>query len=95
MDIRLETNTPVECDTDRDSPGADSILDITHEVCPMTYVRTRLSLDRLVSGQVLLVILRGDEPRRNVVRTALSQGHMLLGEESGAGDITRIMIRRA
>ncbi len=48
----------------------DAIVDITDEVCPMTFVRTRLALDRLKPGQTLLVSLRGTEPLRNVPRTA-------------------------
>ena len=43
---------------------ADRTLDITKDLCPMTFVRTRLALDRLAPGQKLLVLLRGDEPRR-------------------------------
>ena len=50
-------------------------LDITHELCPMTFVRTRLALDKLAPGQLLLVKLKGEEPLRNVPRTATEQGH--------------------
>ena len=46
----------------------------------MTFVRTRLMLDRLAEGETLLVCLRGDEPRGNVPRTAVEQGHVLLGQ---------------
>ena len=55
------------------SPVAE--IDITRDVCPMTFVRTRLALDRLSSGDVLLVRLSGEEPLRNVPRTAAEQGH--------------------
>ena len=48
----------------------DRELDITAELCPMTFVRTRLALDRMRPGQVLLVRLRGKEPLENVPRTA-------------------------
>jgi len=60
----------------------------------MTFVRTRLALDRLSPGQTLLVILRGEEPRRNVPRTAEAQGHAVLMLESGADGITRLLLRR-
>ena len=74
---------------------ADRTLDITGLVCPMTFVRTRLALDCMGSGQTLLVLLRGDEPRRNVPATATAQGHQVLAQEDGADGVTRIWLRRA
>ncbi|WP_137179968.1 sulfurtransferase TusA family protein [Roseomonas sp. AR75] len=56
----------------------DALLDITAETCPMTFVRTRLALDRMQPGQVLRVRLKGEEPLRNVPRTATEQGHAVL-----------------
>jgi len=49
---------------------ADRTLDITRDLCPMTFVRTRLALDRMAPGETLLVVLKGEEPRRNVPRSA-------------------------
>ena len=45
--------------------AADRTLDITRDLCPMTFVRTRLALDRMTAGQTLLVLLKGEEPRQN------------------------------
>jgi TusA-related sulfurtransferase len=73
--------------------SADQVLDITGEFCPMTFVRTRLALDRLESGQTLLVVLKGEEPARNVPRTATEQGHAVLATET-EGEITRLLLRR-
>ncbi len=72
----------------------DLELDITGEICPMTYVRTRLALDRLRPGQVLAVMLRGDDPARNVPRSAERQGHEVLARETDAGGVTRVVLRR-
>jgi TusA-related sulfurtransferase len=77
-----------------DEPAADRTIDITAEVCPMTFVRTRLALDRLAPGQTLLVLLRGEEPRRNVPRTAIAQGHAVLASATDANGITRLLLRR-
>ncbi|WP_424135266.1 sulfurtransferase TusA family protein [Roseomonas chloroacetimidivorans] len=74
--------------------GETSRLDITRETCPMTFVRTRLALDRMAAGEVLLVLLRGEEPRRNVPRTAAEQGHAVLGMEEGPDGIIRLRIRK-
>ncbi|MBV9782502.1 MAG: sulfurtransferase TusA family protein [Acidisphaera sp.] len=75
--------------------SADRVLDITGELCPMTFVRTRLALDGLAPGQLLLVLLRGEEPRSNVPRTAAAQGHAIISEETDADGVTRLLLRRA
>lgn len=73
---------------------SDRTLDITNEVCPMTFVRTRLALDRMERGEILLVLLRGEEPRRNVPATATSQGHTVLAQETDTAGVTRVWLRR-
>ncbi len=73
---------------------ADLEIDVTSEICPMTYVRARLALDRLTSGQILGVTLRGEESARNVPETARVQGHAVL-EEAALGDgRVRVLIRK-
>jgi TusA-related sulfurtransferase len=80
--------------TDNQEIVPDAAIDITGDTCPMTFVRVRLALDRLAPGQVLEVNLKGDEPRRNVPRTAVEQGHELLAQLDRAGGITRLLLRR-
>ena len=75
-------------------PVADRELDITGDVCPMTFVRTRLALDRLAAGQILRVRLRGEEPLRNVPRAAVEQGHTVLAQDTGADGVTTLLLRR-
>lgn len=72
----------------------DGRLDITSETCPMTFVRVRLALDRLPPGALLEVVLKGEEPRRNVPRTAAEQGHAVLAQEDRDDGLTRLLIRR-
>jgi tRNA 2-thiouridine synthesizing protein A len=74
--------------------AADQELDITGEVCPMTFVRTRLALDRMAPGQLLLVRLRGEEPLRNVPRTAREQGHEVLSLDTDAAGVASLLLRR-
>ena len=73
---------------------ADREIDITRDVCPMTFVKTRIALDRLASGQTLLVRLRGEEPMRNVPRTATEQGHTVLEQREEADGTTLLLIRK-
>jgi TusA-related sulfurtransferase len=60
----------------------------------MTYIRTRLALDRLTSGQILLVRLRGADAERNVPHTALQQGHAILSETRAADGAMELALRR-
>lgn len=70
-------------------------LDITRDRCPMTFVRTRLALDRIAPGALLRVRLRGEEPRLNVPRTAAEQGHTVIGvTDAGDGDTFVVIQRR-
>ncbi len=72
----------------------DTRLDITRDYCPMTYVRVRLALDRMDGGKILFVTLRGDEPRRNVPRSASEQGHAVLAQVDDPDGISRLWIRK-
>jgi tRNA 2-thiouridine synthesizing protein A len=74
--------------------AADLELDITSETCPMTFVRTRLALERLAPGQTLLVRLKGAEPLRNVPATAESQGHAVLALTTGEDGVSHLLLRR-
>jgi len=73
---------------------ADHDIDITGEVCPMTFVRTKLRLERMQPGETLAVRLRGEEPLRNVPRAARDEGHAILSVEAD-GDAQIVIIRRA
>jgi tRNA 2-thiouridine synthesizing protein A len=73
---------------------ADHSLDITGEVCPMTFVRTKLRLERMRPGEVLSVRLRGEEPLRNVPKAAREEGHSILGIIPDGNDHI-VTIRRA
>ena len=72
---RMHSPTPPgEADPSR----SDQTIDITGEVCPMTFVRTKLRLERMRPGEVLRVRLRGEEPLRNVPKAARDEGHCIL-----------------
>ncbi len=77
------------------TPPPTVTLDITGEVCPMTFVRTRIALDRLPAGAVLEVLLTEGEPLANVPRSAAELGYRVdppRPHPSGSG-VWRIAIR--
>jgi TusA-related sulfurtransferase len=54
-------------------------LDVTGEVCPMTFVRTKLLIEKMSSGQTAVVCLNSGEPLANVPRSVRDHGHSVLG----------------
>ena len=68
-------------------------LDITKDHCPMTFVKVKLGLSRLASGDILEVLLKGDEPLHNVPKAAVEQGHTVLEITPGEGH-TLVVIRK-
>ncbi len=69
-------------------------LDITADICPITFVRTKLALERLQPGELLQVRLKGSEPLKNVPRSASEQGHKVLTVEPSDSGTHTIVIRR-
>ena len=77
----------------------DFYLDITAEVCPMTFVRTKLVVERMVSGQTVEIRLKGWEPLTNVPRSLAELGYLLsaLSPEPGQPEdgIHRLLVRKS
>jgi tRNA 2-thiouridine synthesizing protein A len=70
--------------TDRnlDDSKVDFFIDITADVCPITFVRTKLLLERMASGQTAEIRLCGAEPLANVPRALARQGHVVIALEA-------------
>jgi len=83
----MQTNTTIE--------PADYYLDITADVCPMTFVRTRLLIERMGPGQTAEIRLKGEEPLANVPASVAELGHTVesLAPESPGAAVHRLRIR--
>ena len=53
-------------------------LDLKGEVCPYTFVKSKLALEEMESGQVLRVIVDNRGSAENVPRSLSSEGHQIL-----------------
>ncbi|MBI5789513.1 MAG: sulfurtransferase TusA family protein [Candidatus Schekmanbacteria bacterium] len=53
-------------------------LDLRGEVCPYNFVKTKLALEELETGQILEVILDAGEPIQNVPRSVKDDGHKII-----------------
>jgi TusA-related sulfurtransferase len=70
-------------------------LDITRDVCPLTFVKTKLLLERMSPGETADIRLKGAEPVENVPRSVLEHGHEVLSLEPEAdGAAYRLRIRK-
>ncbi|PIV55597.1 preprotein translocase subunit TatB [Candidatus Desantisbacteria bacterium CG_4_10_14_0_8_um_filter_48_22] len=59
----------------------DEKLDLRGIICPMNFVKTKLKLEEMQSGQILEVILDDGEPVRNVPGSVKEEGHEILKVE--------------
>lgn len=69
-------------------------LDITNEHCPMTFIKTKIELSKLQTGDILEVLLTEGEPLDNVPRNAVEQGYNVLSVEHVEGTIHKVTIQK-
>ncbi|HRW61485.1 MAG TPA: sulfurtransferase TusA family protein [Defluviicoccus sp.] len=74
-------------------------LDISGDVCPMTFVRTKLLIERMSPGETATVRLAGFEPLNNVPQAVLRQGVEVISLEpesaaEGPAGLHRLRIRK-
>ena len=69
-------------------------LDITREHCPMTFVKTKIALSKLNSGDLLEVLLTEGEPLENVPRSSREQGYSVLEISHVEGQIHKVIIQK-
>lgn len=79
--------------------GPAARVDVRPFACPLTWVKTRIALDRLAPGDVLEVWLLAGEPAASVPRSAEEEGHRVLALEplpaEGAAALRLLIERRA
>ena len=60
------------------SVKADAFVDITDVVCPITFVKAKMSIEDLDDGQILEVKMNEGEPLLNVPRSFKDEGHKVV-----------------
>lgn len=71
----------------------DQRIDITNDICPMTFVKTKLKLETMNAGQVLEVTLREGEPLSNVPKSVKEDGHKVVSI-SKSEDVFKVIIEK-
>jgi TusA-related sulfurtransferase len=74
---------------------ADYELDLRGVACPMNFVKTRLFLDKIATGDLLTVLLDAGEPVESVSSSIQSEGHTLEETAKLSESSYRLSIRKA
>jgi Predicted redox protein, regulator of disulfide bond formation len=74
---------------------ADRELDIRGEVCPFTFVKSKLVLEEMERGQVLRVILDYPPSVENVPKSMREEGQEVLAINKLDNNTWEILIRKA
>lgn len=72
----------------------DEELDLRGEVCPYTFVKSKLYLEEMEVGQVLRVVLDHLPAVDNVPRSMQGEGHEVLGVVQVNDDDWHVTIRK-
>ena len=62
----------------------DKELDLSGEVCPYTFVKSKLALEDLDPGQVLRVTVDNSESASNVPKSLSLEGHEIVSLDQAA-----------
>jgi len=73
----------------------DKELNIKGEVCPYTFVRSKLALEQMKAGEILQVIVDHQPATENVPRSMENEGHKVLKVEKINDTDWQIVVRRA
>ena len=70
-------------------------LDLRGEVCPYTFVKTKLKLEELQSSEELIVTFDHAPAVENVPRSLKNEGHKIMGIEQKGDHLWKVRIRKA
>lgn len=68
-------------------------LDLRGVICPINFVKTKLKLEELNTGDVLEILIDAGEPMANVPRSIKEEGHRVVQVEKD-GDHFRLTIEK-
>jgi tRNA 2-thiouridine synthesizing protein A len=75
--------------------AADRELDIRGDVCPITFVKAKLTIEKMASGQVLKVLIDYAPSAENVPRSLAHEGHEVLSVTRDEGPLWTLLVRKA
>lgn len=80
--------------TEEEKITPDDKIDLRGVLCPINFVKTKLKLEMMDSGQILEVILDDGEPIRSVPRSVKEEGHRIVKVEN-VENAYRLLIKKS
>jgi TusA-related sulfurtransferase len=77
-----------------ESERVDEELHLHGEVCPYTFVKSKLALEDMQPGQILRVIVDNPESAENVPRSLANEGNEVLSVGQAGGGSWSILVRK-
>ena len=74
--------------------GTVRLLDIRGEICPYTFVKSKLAIEELEIGQILEIVLDNPEGAVNVPKTFEERGQEVLSRAQSGEREWRIRVRK-
>jgi TusA-related sulfurtransferase len=72
----------------------DYFLDVTDKMCPMTFVKTKLLMERMAAGETAEIRLRAGEPLENIPRSLIELRQEIIDMQEESDGIWRLIFRR-
>ena len=72
----------------------DRTLDIKGQVCPLTFVRSKLAIEQMAIGEVLEIVVDHQPSALNVPRSMEQEGQTVLGVERTAEAEWHLFVRK-
>jgi len=69
-------------------------LDLRGEVCPYTFVKTKLRLEEMARGEDLAILLDDPEATANVSKSLRNEGHQILELKGISKGVWQIIIKK-
>lgn len=70
------------------------MIDLHGDLCPITFAKTKIALEEMEIGQVLLVMLDYEPAHRNVPRSAAMYGDEVLDIRATSDATWEVLIRK-
>jgi sulfite reductase (ferredoxin) len=77
----LQSAPKIQAKTADNTQNADRFKDYRGVACPMNFVKTKMDLAQMKSGEILEILLDDGAPIDNVPRSVASEGHAVLEQE--------------
>jgi TusA-related sulfurtransferase len=69
-------------------------LDLRGTRCPLNFVKTKIKIEEMNSGELLEIVLDDGEPIKNVPRSVAAEGHDVIGLEKLADGSFSVFVRK-